>query len=397
MKKNVLCLAALVLFAIQVSAQEVNSQLNPLITGAPSLSIAPDARGGGMGDVGAATTPDINSQHWNPAKYAFMDSRMGLSISYTPWLSKLVSDIDLAYLSYYYKFDDLQSLSTSFRYFSLGEIALTDALGSSIGNAQPFELAWDVAYSRKLAENFSMAVAFRFIYSDLNNGVNSSSGGSSAEMFPGWSLAADIAAYYNLPITIASGESNLAFGLNISNLGSKISYDQRNTSNFIPTNFRLGASYDIPIDDYNRISVSADINKLLTPTYRSKFAANYNPDDNTTWSMSQEEYSDISVMKGLWMSFCDAPGGFKEEMQEITWGVGVEYAYNKQFMVRAGYFNENENKGNRKYFTVGAGFKLSVFSLDAGYVISLHQTNPLDQTLRFSLSFDVDGLKNLVK
>lgn len=397
MRKNFFCIALFIsCVALPAAAESSKDALNPLLTGAPSLSITPDARGGSMGDIGAATTPDINSQHWNPAKYPFIESNMGLAVSYTPWLSAIVNDIDLGYLSYYYKFDDLQAISTSFRYFSLGNIPLTTANEEYLGDAQPFELAVDVAYSRKLSEHFSAAVAFRFIYSDLNNGINTSAGGSSTEMYPGWSLAADVAAYYTLPITLSTGDANLAFGLNISNLGSKISYDQRTTSNFIPTNLRLGASFDIPFDDYNRLSINADLNKLMVPTSQSRFAEGFDPNDDTTWDLG-EAYYDISPMRGLWMSFCDAPGGFKEELREIAWGAGLEYAYNKQFFVRAGYFNEHETKGNRRYFTVGAGFKLSAFSLDAGYVIALHQTNPLDRTLRFTLAFDIFGLRNLVK
>jgi len=358
------------------AANPVNDQLNPLITGVPSLSIAPDSRAGGMGDVGAATSPDVNSQYWNPAKYVFMESEAGFSLSYTPWLRKLVNDIDLAYLAGYWKLDQRQAVSASLRYFSLGEIVLTDEQGTELNTAQPNEFAVDAAYSIKLSEKLSAAAAMRFIRSDLGNGS------ANSEMYPGMSVAADVATYYKTPITLESVEGSLAFGLNISNIGSKISYDQMESSNFIPTNLRLGGSFDYPIDNFNKISISADINKLLVPTKND---------------MTEDEYNNLAPLTGIFKSFSDAPGGMSEELQEIMWSVGAEYAYNNQFFVRGGYFNENQYKGNRKYFTAGAGFKLNVFQLDAAYVISTSQTNPLDQTLRFSLSFDLFGLKNLVK
>ncbi len=367
----------LVIAVISSSFISKAQENNPIITAVPSLTIAPDARAGGMGDIGAASTPDVNSQFWNPAKYVFMESDAGFSLSYTPWLRRLVSDIDLAYLAGYYKFSDFSAVSMSMRYFSLGDITLMDQLGYPQGSAHPNELAIDGAYSQKLSDNLSASVALRFIYSDLNNGMNLSGG---TEMYPGLSVAADVAAYYRLPIALSTGNGNLAFGLNISNIGSKISYDEYVSSNFIPTNLRLGTTFDYPIDEYQTISVSADINKLLVPT-----------PDNTT------DFNNMSALTGVFRSFNDAPDGMAEEMREIMWSLGAEYAYNKQFFVRAGYFNENEYKGNRKYFTAGAGFKLNIFQLDAGYVISTSQSNPLDQTLRFSLSFDVFGLKNLMK
>ncbi len=371
MKKSLLTLTILLSISISTMAIEPN----PISTVVPSLSIAPDARAGGMGDIGAATSPDVNSQYWNPAKYVFMESEAGLSISYTPWLRSIVPDIDLAFLSGYYKFNDRQALSSSFRYFSLGDIQLMDQLGVPQGASHPLELAVDLAYSQMLSENFSASAALRFIYSDLNNGMNLAGG---SEMYPGMSVAADVSAYYRKPISMSSGDGTLAFGLNISNLGSKISYDKNVTNNFIPTNLRLGGSFEYPIDNFQTISFSADINKLLVPT------------PNAT-----DDFNKVSMLSGVFRSFADAP--VEEELREIMWSAGVEYAYNKQFFVRAGYFNENEFKGNRKYFTAGAGFKLNVFQLDAGYVISTSQSNPLDQTLRFSLSFDIFGLRNLIK
>ncbi|MFZ4724784.1 MAG: type IX secretion system outer membrane channel protein PorV [Paludibacter sp.] len=376
MKKIIFALFIFISFAMSSLAQDLN---NPIVTAVPSLSIAPDARGGAMGDIGVATTADVNSQYWNPAKYVFMESDAGLSLSYTPWLRKLVGDIDLAYLAGYWKFDKRQALSASLRYFSLGEITLMDQQGNPQGSAHPNEIAVDAAYSRMLSDNLSASATLRFIYSDLNNGMNLTGG---TDMYPGMAVAADVAAYYKMPISLQTTDGTLAFGLNISNIGSKVSYDQFESANFIPTNLRLGGSFDYPLDTYNRISVSADINKLLVPTQNN---------------MTAKEYSDLSPLSGIFSSFSDAPGGAAEELREIAWSVGAEYAYNNQFFVRGGYYNEDQYKGNRKYFTAGAGFKLNVFQLDAAYVISTSQTNPLDQTLRFSLSFDLFGLKNLVK
>ncbi|MFV0472090.1 MAG: type IX secretion system outer membrane channel protein PorV [Paludibacteraceae bacterium] len=354
-------------------------EYNPIITAVPSLSIAPDSRGGGMGDVGAATSPDINSQFWNPAKYAFMESPAGVAVSYTPWLRKLVSGINLGYLAGYWKFDEYSAVSGSLRYFSMGEIAMTDEFGNFFADAMPNEMAIDAAYSRMLSDKWSAAVAFRYIRSDLNNGTSMLGG---EEMNPGNAFAADIATYYNTLIPMATGDSKLAFGLNISNIGSKISYNDGQDNLFIPTNLRLGASYDYPFDDYNKISISADINKLLVPT---------RPDTIS------DDYYQIAPITGIFKSFNDAPGGMKEELKEIMWSVGAEYAYNNQFFVRGGYFNENQYKGNRKYFTAGVGFKLNVFQLDASYVISVAQSNPLDQTLRFSIGFDLAGLQELAR
>ena len=367
MKKSLLFLMAFMSVSMFVKAIDPN----PIFTAVPSLSITPDARAGGMGDLGAATSPDVFSQYWNPAKYVFLESQAGISLSYTPWLRQLVDDIDLAYVSGYYKFDDRQAVSASLRYFSLGDIDLTDFQGQKLVTASPNELAVDVAYSRMLSEFFSASVAMRFIYSDLSNGF-------AQDMYPGMSVAADVAGYYRRPISLSTGEGNLAFGLNISNLGSKISYDENVTSSFIPTNMRFGTSFLYPIDDYQSITFSADLNKLLVPT----------PDATT-------DFNKVSMLSGVFMSFADAPA--EEELREIMWSAGAEYAYNKQFFVRAGYFHENQYKGNRQYFTAGAGFKLNVFQIDAGYVISTAQTSPLDQTLRLSLSFDLFGIRNMMR
>lgn len=390
MKKFLLSMA--LVCAAYVSAEttsNVSDLLNPLITGVPSLSIGPDAVAGGMGDVGTATVPDNNSQHWNSSKYAQMPSSAGFTMSYTPWLRGLgVNDIDLAYLSGYYQISQLAgTVSASLRFFSLGKIDLRDNIDATPISVKPYEIAFDAGYERMLSEHFSMGVVFRFICSDLS--------ARQEDYYPGYAFGADINGYYELPIDIRMGTSKFAFGFNISNLGTKVSYDKGNTSNFLPTDLRLGVSYLLPFDRYNRLSFNFEADKLLVPSRKSKFAKNYDPNDESTWTMTDKEYTDISSMKGVFWSFADAPGGAKEEFQEINFGIGLEYAYNEQFFGRVGYHNEAKNKGNRKYFTFGAGFRLSAFRLDVGYVLSVAQNNPLDQTLRFSLSFDVDGIKAL--
>lgn len=380
-------LILLFLANINLQAQDTKNQFNPVNTGVTSLSIAPDSRGGAMGDVGVATDPDVNSQYWNPAKYPFTVSRAGVSLSYTPWLRQLVNDIDLAYLAGYYRIGDYTALSASLRYFSLGEVTVGQSSATDIGyTINPYEMSFDVGLSRMLSENFSAAVALRFIYSDLAYKQDE-------DVTPGSAFAADIAMYYNRYVVLGQRECNFAMGMNISNIGSKISYDSGNTSEFIPTNLRFGASLLIPMDEYNTFAISADANKLLVPTRPLQAV---DESDTDYEDRLQKDYRDISPISGIFKSFSDAPGGFKEEMQEVQWSVGAEYTYHQQFSVRGGYHFENENKGNRKYFSVGAGFKMNVFSLDAAYLISTAQSNPLDQTLRFSLSFDLDGIKDIL-
>ncbi len=368
-----------------------NQTFNPINTAVPSLSIAPDARGGGMGDVGAATLPDVYSQYWNPAKYAFTTSKSGISLSYTPWLRKLVNDIYLANVAGYYKFgtDNNQAISASLRYFSIGDVPITnDQSGESLYSISPYEMAIDFAYSRKLTQTFSMGVAFRYIHNDY-----SYSGSSEDDaIVPGNTFAADVSGYNESYVMLGQTEALLGLGFNVSNIGNKISIDGGNNYSYIPTNLRLGASLTYPLDDYNTIAFNADINKLLVPTPPVKGDTETDAD----YIQRVHDYNNKnSALSGIFKSFSDAPGGMKEELQEVMWSAGVEYNYKKQFSLRGGYFNESQNKGNRKYFTFGAGFKLNVFQLDAAYLVSTSQTNPLDQTLRFSLSFDMDGIKNL--
>lgn len=386
---RILLAVLLVQLSLQASAQEKKDLFNPVNYAAVSQTIAPDARGGGFGDVGAATDPDVNSQYWNPAKYPFCISRAGVALNFTPWLRSLVNDMNLAYLAGYYRIGDHSAVSSSLRYFNLGKV-YTSYEGAESGEGttiNPYEMSLDVAYSLMLSETFSLSAALRWIYSDMRFDEREDNSPASA-------FAADIAAYYQNYINIGQRECQLGIGLNISNIGSKIKFSGNEYSEFLPANLRLGASLMIPIDEYNRLTIAADANKLLVPTVPKQEEG----EDNSEYEdRVHREYNDISAIRGIFKSFGDAPGGFKEELQEIYYGVGAEYTYNDKFSLRAGYHHEAENKGNRKYFTVGAGFKMSVFQLDAGYVVATAKSNPLDQTLRFSLTFDMDGIKDLFK
>ena len=359
---------------------DIRDQMNPVMTAVTPLTIAPDARSGGMGDVGAATDPDVHSQYWNPAKYPFTYSRSGLSINYTPWLRQLTDGIALADVTGYIRLGDYQAISASLRYFTMGEV-MTDDPNMTV---KPFEMAVDVAYSRILGEKFSAAVALRYIYSDISGHYDDNTSAGSA-------FAADIAGYYNNYVMMGSRECLLGIGFNINNIGSKINYGE-DYSYFIPTNLRIGASYLIPINEYNKISFSADLNKLLVPSMPLQKEGESNEDYQ---ARIQEDYYDMSAIKGMFKSFGDSEKGFKGEMEEIQWSVGTEYIYNDKFSLRAGYHHESASQGNRKYFTAGAGFRMNVMSIDAGYVIATSPSNPLDQTFRVSLAFDFDGIRDL--
>jgi hypothetical protein len=387
MKNKLRILAALLFVAISsaVNAQEKTDIFNPERNSVTSQTIAPDARAAGMGDVGAATDPDVNSQYWNPAKYPFCISRAGVAVNYTPWLRQLVNDMDLAHLAGYYRIGDYSAVSASLRYFSLGEVMTSEDAGAMTVN--PYEMSIDVAYSLMLSEKFSLAAAVRWIYSDLTYDYTD-------DTTPGSAFGADLAFYYNNYIMLGHRECQLGIGLNISNIGSKITFGGSERSEFIPANMRLGAALMVPIDEYNRFTIAADANKLLVPTYPLQEEGESGEDYDRR---IQTDYYDISSIAGIFKSFGDAPGGFKEELQEIRWSIGGEYVYNDKFSLRAGYHHESENKGNRKYFTFGAGFRMSAFSLDCGYVWATAKSNPLDQTLRFTLSFDMDGIKDLFR
>ncbi len=393
MKKSlrILVAGALMLSGFSAMADDdiKNEEFNPITTGVTSLSITPDARGASMGDQGAATDPDVNSQFWNPSKYAFAYSKAGVSISYTPWLRKLVNDIFLANLSGYWKIgsNDNQAVSASMRYFSLGEINSTDDGGNAMSSINPFEMAFDVGYSRKLSEKFSMGVVLRYIYSDLGyssySGTDQTTGASA--------FSADISGYFNTYPMIGRNECQWNLGFNISNIGSKVSYNGGDDPAFLPANIKLGTAFTFPLADYHNLTISAEANKLLVPA-RPRLT---NYDNDEEYQQALQDWKDMSSITGIFKSFSDAPGGFKEELREITFSVGAEYSYNQQFFLRGGFFNENKYKGNRKYFGLGAGFALNVIKLDAAYMIATAQNSPLDQTLRFTLSFDMDGIRNL--
>ena len=380
---------ALLLFLIALSgksllfSQKSTGELNAIQTVVPFLTIAPDSRAGAMGDAGVATSPDVYSQHWNPAKFAFIDGNAGIGISYSPWLRNLVPDINIAYLAGYKRIDTKQVISASLLYSSLGPVPFTDEFGNLERTFNPNEFSIDAGYSRLFTDNLSGGIAFRFIYSNLTGG--SYSGGVSTK--PGTSFAADVSGYYQKKISIFNKDGQLGLGLNFSNIGTKMSYSAAQTADFIPMNMRLGASTTINLDNFNKIAVTLDINKLLVPT--PPIYSSTNPD-----SIIKGKDPNVSVPVAIFQSFFDAPGGIKEELHEITYSTGIEYWYNNQFAIRGGYFHENATKGNRKYFTAGAGFRLKAFTLDFSYLMPLSQNHPLARTLRFSIAFDFNALRN---
>ena len=417
--KKILMVAAAALLTLGAWAT------NPILTAMPSMSITPDARGGGMGDLGTCTTPDMNNNYWNVAKWAFMDQKGGVSANYTPWLRKIVSDINLAHLEGWYNISDKAgAVSASFTYFKMGEVAIYDGTWdpsgtegmTSSGTAYPNEWAIDLGYSRKLHDYVSMGVALRFLYSDLNNGYSSSTSGTSEVYKAAWTMAADLGLYYSQPIDVnvlhSTQTSYFRLGFTLKNLGGKMAYTDRN-SNFIPTSMNLGLSYELPFDKYNKLTFNIEAHKYLVPTKKSKSvtyetAANPNLwDENThqikpenidnedAYTLTEEAFSDISAVKGIFLSFHDAPGGAIEELKEINVGCGLEYTYNRQFFGRVGYSHEDRTKGNRRLFEIGAGFHLSIVNFDVAYTVAA-ASNPLDQTMRFTLGFDIAGIKDIV-
>ena len=386
-----LVFAAFIAFA----ADDVSkNEFNPITTGVTSLSITPDARGAAMGDVGAATDPDVNSQFWNPSKYAFAYSQGAVGLSYTPWLRKLVNDIFLGNLSGYWKIgsQDNQAISASLRYFSLGEVN-TSGVGSMVGQTlNPYEMAIDLGYSRKLSEKFAMGVAFRYIFSDL--GFSDSYAGDQTQGAS--AFAADISGYFTTYPIIGRNECQWSWGWNISNIGTKVSYNNGEDPAFLPTNLRLGTTFTFPLADYHNLSLSLDFNKLLVPARPRESDYADTPEGQLEYLEALEDWENMSSISGIFKSFSDAPGGAKEELREINYSPGAEYSYNQQFFLRAGYYHESQYKGNRQYFGIGAGFSLNVVRLDASYMMATAQTSPLDQTLRFTLTFDMDGLKEIL-
>jgi hypothetical protein len=384
---SILFLSLLSLFKLsEIKAQTTTSTsgANYIATAVPFLTVTPDSRAGAMGDAGVATSPDANSMHWNPAKYGMIDGKFSISASYTPWLRDLVDDMSLAYLTGYYRLDKTQVLAASLRYFSLGDIVFRNN-AEEIGVKQsPNEWAFDVAYSRRLAEHFSGGIAFRYIRSDLTN--NQYVGSVKTEA--GNAFAADISVYYRNEFRRHRRDYVWSWGINISNIGSKISYTSDDKKAFIPTNLRLGTALEFELDKYSSFTIAADLNKLLVPTPDNGKINN----DNNNGVIVGSPTSEKSVMSGIFSSFSDAPGGMSEEFKEITWSLGMEYLYQKQFAIRGGYFYEHEQKGNRKYFTAGLGLKLKMFDLDFSYLFPSTNNNPLKNTLRFTLTANIDKL-----
>lgn len=387
MNKLTLLLTAILCVGLLVQNAEAQNKTsatgaNTITTGVPFLTIAPDSRSGAMGDAGAAISPDVNSQHWNPAKYAFTESEMGLALSYTPWLRALIQDMNLAYLVGYKKLDDQQTISGSLRYFTLGEIQFYgNSPDAYLGSQNPNEFALDMGYTRLLSDNFSGAVALRYIRSDLTSGQIV----EGQPTYAGNAFAADVAFYYQNELRINRKTSTISAGINISNIGSKISYTEGETKDFIPTNLKLGVGYKREIDRYNTIAFTFDANKLLVPTPSLDSVEI----DGVVQPIGFG--ADKSSIAGIFSSFSDAPGGVQEELKEINLSFGAEYWYNKQFAIRAGYFHEDVSKGNRKFITAGAGLKMNVFALDFSYLLPTAQNNPLANTLRFTLSFDFEA------
>lgn len=393
-KPTIIGIACLMLASGAKADDNIKNEFNPIETGVTSLSIAPDARGAAMGDIGAATDPDAYSQFWNPSKYAFAYSEAAVSLSYTPWLRKLVNDIFLADVSGYWKLgsNDNQAVSASLRYFSLGEVNTNDPSGVATQSLNPYELSFDVGYSRKLSEKFSMGVVFRYIYSDLgfsNSYAGDQTVGASA-------FSADISGYYTTYPIVGRSECQWSWGWNISNIGTKVNYNNGEDPAFLPTNLRLGTTFMFPLADYHNLALSVDFNKLLVPARPRESDYADDTDGEREYLDALQEWQDMSPITGIFKSFSDAPGGLKEELREITYSLGAEYSYNQQFFLRAGYYHESQYKGNRQYFGIGAGFSLNVLRLDASYMIATAQQSPLDQTLRFSLTFDMDGLREIL-
>lgn len=367
----------------QTDPTNLLGQINTITTSVPFLMISPDARAGGMGDAGVASSPDANSIHWNPAKLAFLEKNGGISISYTPWLRSLVSDINLGYVTGYKKLKNNQTLAGSLRYFSLGSIQFTDEVGNDIGTFNPNEFAVDLGYARLLSDNFSGGIALRYIHSNLTGGIVVQGNTSKA----GNSVAADVSVYFQKDAEVGKKDAVIAAGFAITNIGSKISYTETGDKDFIPINLRFGPSLKLKLNDYNDLTFLLDINKLLVPT-PPIYSDSVDPLTNEQQIIFGQS-SDVSVASGIFQSFSDAPDGFKEELKEFNIAGGMEYWYDKQFAFRVGYFFESAQKGNRKYFTLGAGLKYSVFGLDFAYLIPTEQRNPLENTLRFTLSFDL--------
>ncbi len=374
------CFSKLQAQEVKTGTQTNGSQTNNVSTAVPFLLITPDARAGSMGEAGVAVQPDVNSMSINPSKLAFLEKSSGFSASYSPWLKSLVPDINLAYISGFYKLDDRNVIGASLRYFSLGQIQLTDANQQDLGVYSPNEFAFDATFARRFGEEFSLGTTARFIYSNLNSGQVS----AGQETRAGKAFAVDVSAFYKNPTVLFGKDAIFSIGLNLSNIGTKLGYADGGRDYFLPTNLKLGTASTIIVDDYNQFTFALDFNKLLVPTEPIR--------DNAGNILSGKD-PDRSVLSGMFGSFADAPGGFNEEKNEISIGAGAEYWYNQQFALRAGYFYESPQKGDRRYLTLGAGLKYNVFNIDFAYLVANPQKSPLANTLRFSLLFNFGNNK----
>lgn len=379
MKKSYLLICLFLVFnsaVAQISVGGLDGSNKVVSTAVPFLTISPDARAAGMGDVGAATLPDVNSQHWNAAKYPFTEKNWGVGLSYTPWLNKLINDMSISYLSFYTKLSKMEAMALSLKYFDLGDIDLRDDVGNSMGLFNPREFAFDGSYSRKLSNNLSMAITGRFIWSNLIGAVGSNSGQSKA----GVSGAVDFSVYGQEDIMFSGKNAKWSYGLAITNIGRKLTYSSDAQKDFIPTNLRLGTALTTELDPYNKFTFAIDANKLMVPSPQT------DPE-------KQRKTRELTMMQGMFTSFGDAPGGFSEEVKEIMLAFGAEYWYNDMFAGRLGYFYENKEKGNRKYLTFGLGLRYNKFGLDVAYLVPSKQNHPLAETLRFTLSLNMEGNK----
>lgn len=381
---TVLSPLSLVAQVVGPTGTSTNGGNNAIVTGVPFLSIAPDSRSGAMGDAGVALSADVNATYWNPAKLAFIEGDDNLSLSYSPWLRRLVPDVDMAYLSYAHRLDSRNTIGASLRYFNLGSIQLIDANQNDQGTYRPNEFSFDVSLGRQFGNNFSLGLTGRYIHSNLSNGAFVAGQQTKAAN----AVAADVSAYYKKPGQQFGKDALFAFGINISNIGTKISYADNGVKYFLPTNLKMGVANTWYIDQYNEFTLAFDINKLLVPTP---------PIRDNAGNITSGKNDDRSVVSGIFGSFSDAPGGFSEEMKEISYSPGIEYKYNKQFALRAGYFYENPTKGDRQYLTLGAGFKYDIFDLDFSYLAANQQKSPLSNTLRFSVIVNFASDKNKAK
>ena len=393
MKFFITCIRTILVFIVFVSPLYSFSQVlgqggtntngsnsTQIPTAVPFWLITPDSRSGGMGEAGVATSPDVNANFWNPAKLAFLDADNDISASYSPWLRNLVPDVSLSYVAYAHQLDDRNTFGASLRYFNLGSIELTDASQQSLGTYTPNEFSVDGSFARKFGNNFSLGLSLRYIHSSLANG----SFLSGQQVKAGNAIAADVSLYYNKPIEEFGNSATFSFGTNISNIGSKISYTDNGTKYFLPTNLKIGIANTINLDEYNQFTFALDLNKLLVPTP---------PILDANGNIVKGKSDDVSVPAGIFESFTDAPNGASQELQEINISPGIEYWYNKQFALRAGYFYQNPNNGGLHYFTLGAGFRYDIYAFDFAYIAASQQSSPLANTLRFTLMVNFGAAK----